>query len=333
MTVDTGAQAREIMRLTDFSVTLKLPGGDLPAILKANLTVHAGEVVAVVGESGSGKSVTVRALMGLLGDRAELGGSVVFNGAEQISGGRSQLGSMRGIKLGMIFQEPLSAFNPTMRVGNQIVEAITIHNPRMARKEARARALSMLERVAMPDPVARFAQYPHEFSGGMLQRAMIAMAMINKPELLIADEPTTALDVTTQAQVVSLMKDLCKAEQNGLILITHDLGLVAGVADRVVVMYSGLTVEDGDVDSIFYRPRHPYTAALLAALPASVPPGEPLSTIAGLPPRLDDRPSGCPYRTRCPYATEVCASEVPSRTQDGETYYACFHPLNTTVSS
>jgi peptide/nickel transport system ATP-binding protein len=285
--------------------------GELEAVRGINLTVEEGQVASIVGESGSGKSVAMLAVMGLLPPNAIVSGSVRFRGKELFGLPSRDLANIRGDRIAMIFQDPLTALNPVIKVGDQIVEAIKLHNRGISKKDALARTVELLDRVAIPQPLQRVNQYPHEFSGGMRQRAMIAMAVANDPELLIADEPTTALDVTVQAQILQVLENLRVSTKIGLLLITHDLGMIAGYADSVTVMYAGSVVEFGVVDDVFYNSRHPYTRGLLSSLPKLDREEETLFSIEGAPPSLIARPTGCAFRPRCSYAVARCSTEEP----------------------
>jgi oligopeptide/dipeptide ABC transporter ATP-binding protein len=262
-------------------------------------------------------------VLGLLPPSALVSGSARFRGQELLAMPQPALRAIRGARIGMIFQDPLTALNPVLQVGQQVVEAIRIHHRDVSRKAAMARAVELLDLVSIPQPEHRVRQYPHEFSGGMRQRAMVAMAMANEPELLIADEPTTALDVTVQAQILEVLQRLRARLRIGLILITHDLGVVAGMADTVAVMYAGRVVERGGVDAVFEASRHPYTRGLLAALPKLDAGDEPLVGIEGRPPSLAERPSGCAFHPRCPLAQDRCRTEEPVLRQVGPTWSAC----------
>ena len=267
-------------------------------------TSRAGEVLGIVGESGSGKSVTMLALLGLLPKTATITGSATFRGEELIGRTSKDLRAIRGGKVAMIFQDPLTALNPVLRVGNQITESLRAHNPDMSQKEADERAVELLDTVGIPRPGVRARQYPHEFSGGMRQRAMIAMAMSNDPDVLIADEPTTALDVTIQAQILEVMQRVQSLTGTAIVFITHDLGVIARVAHRVQVMYAGRTAEIGDVDTVFSRSAHPYTRGLLSSLPSLVGKAgddHRLQPIVGSPPSMLHPPPGCAFHPRCPY--------------------------------
>jgi peptide/nickel transport system ATP-binding protein len=312
-----------LLQVRDLAVTFPGPGGlRLHAVRGIDFNLNDGEALGVVGESGSGKSVSMLGLLGLLPESAVVTGSVLFRGQELLDMPRHALQAIRGARIGMIFQDPLTALNPVLPVGAQIVEAIRIHRD-LSRKAALARAVELLDLVSIPQPRERVQQYPHEFSGGMRQRVMIAMAVANQPELLIADEPTTALDVTVQAQILELLEDLRSRLGIGLILITHDLGVVAGTADAVAVMYAGRIVEQGNVDAVFDDPRHPYTRGLLAALPTLDAGDAPLVGIEGRPPSLRDRPPGCAFHPRCPLAEARCRVELPLLRFVGSTWCAC----------
>jgi peptide/nickel transport system ATP-binding protein/oligopeptide transport system ATP-binding protein len=265
-----------------------------------------------VGESGSGKSVTAMTLMGLTrGPNARFEGRATFDGTELVTASDEQLRKLRGAAIAMVFQDPMSSLDPVYRVGNQIVEQIQIHNPGVTKAQALDRAVELMERVGIPNARERARSYPHEFSGGMRQRVMIAMALSNSPKLLIADEPTTALDVTIQAQILQELRQLRDETGAGIILVTHDLGVVADIADRVVVMYAGRVVEQGTLDEIFYDPQHPYTWGLLGSITrVDSDRSERLPAIPGQPPSLLAAPEGCHFRPRCPYAFEKCI-EVP----------------------
>jgi oligopeptide/dipeptide ABC transporter ATP-binding protein len=311
-----GAPLLEIRGLT---VTL---GSGHDAVRGVDLTLHAGKVLGIVGESGSGKSMSMLAAMGLAPPKARIGGSVRYRGEELVGAPARRLRELRGEKMALIFQDPLTALNPVLTVGDQIAEAVRLHHADVSRKEAAVRAVELLKLVAVPQPERRARQYPHEFSGGMRQRAMIAMAVANNPEVLIADEPTTALDVTVQAQILEVLQRLRETLGVGLVLITHDLGVVAGAADTVAVMYGGKVVETGAVDDIFYGTAHPYTRGLLASLPR-LDRGGKLVPIAGSPPSVINRPSGCPFHPRCPHVQSVCVSDEPALRPAGRTWSAC----------
>jgi oligopeptide/dipeptide ABC transporter ATP-binding protein len=301
-----------LLQVDELKVSFATDEGVVQAVDGVSFSVNRGEVVAVVGESGSGKSVTGMTLMGLTrGPNAVIAGSAKLDGQELLTASNEDLRKIRGNDIAMIFQDPMSSLNPVYRVGAQIVEQILVHNPEMSKADAMTRAVSLMERVGVPRAAERLRSYPHEFSGGMRQRVMIAMALSCSPRLLIADEPTTALDVTIQAQILDELRQLRSETDAGIILVTHDLAVVADIADRVVVMYSGRVVEQGTLDEIFYDPQHPYTWGLLGSITRiDRDRGGKLPAIAGMPPSLLDPPVGCHFRPRCPHAFEQC-SQVP----------------------
>jgi len=293
-------------------VSFATEDGIVRAVDGVSFSVARGEVVAIVGESGSGKSVTAMTLMGLTrGPNARFSGSATFEGTELISASEEQLRRIRGAGIAMVFQDPMSSLDPVYRVGDQIVEQIRAHERKVSRAQALDRAVELMERVGIPRAAERLRSYPHEFSGGMRQRVMIAMALSCSPRLLIADEPTTALDVTIQAQILEELRHLRDRTGAGVILVTHDLGVVADIADRVVVMYAGRVVEQGLLDDIFYDPQHPYTWGLLGSITRiDSDRSQRLPAIPGMPPSLLSPPRGCHFRPRCPHAFERCV-EVP----------------------
>ncbi|WP_284984974.1 ABC transporter ATP-binding protein [Arthrobacter sp. efr-133-TYG-118] len=309
----TGTAA--FLEVRNLSVKFPTDDGLVSAVNGMDFSLERGQTLGIVGESGSGKSVTSQALMGLLkGTSARVTGQALFQGKDLVTLPESGMRQLRGRNIGMIFQDPLSALHPFYTVGHQIAEAYLVHN-KASKKQARAAAVDMLGRVGIPSPEQRYDEYPHHFSGGMRQRAMIAMALICEPELLIADEPTTALDVTVQAQILDLMSELQEETNSALILITHDLGVVAEVCDSVLVMYGGQCVESGPVDEIFYDTRHPYTLGLLKSMPTLSSSSGRLNPIPGQPPSLLDLPKGCIFSARCEYAAlagdGVCAGQRP----------------------
>ncbi len=312
--------AEPVLQIRDLCVTFNTPLGPLSAVRGVDLDVHASEMVAVVGESGSGKSVSFLAAMGLLPRTATVSGSVMLQGRELVGASAKELRSVRGHLLSMIFQDPLSALNPVHRIGAQIAEMLQAHQ-KLSDKAARARAVDLLDIVGIPQPGDRAMQYPHEFSGGMRQRVVIAMAIANSPKVLIADEPTTALDVTVQAQILEVIQKVQKQFGTAVVLITHDLGVVARVCERVNVMYAGRVVERADIGELFEHPTHPYTRGLLASLPQVG--SERLSPIAGFPPNMLRPPSGCAFRARCPHAAAGCESEIPNLSPIGRSQSAC----------
>jgi oligopeptide/dipeptide ABC transporter ATP-binding protein len=280
-------------------------------------------VLGIVGESGSGKSVAMKAVMRLLPPRARIEGSVRFRGQELTQASEREMRHLRGGRIAMIFQDPLTAFNPVVTVGDQIAEMLRLHDRSLSRARLRARTVELLQLVSIPEPQRRAAAYPHEFSGGMRQRAMIAMALANEPELLIADEPTTALDVTVQAQILDVLRELQARLRIGLALVTHDLGVVAGMAGRIAVMYAGRVVEQAPIDDLFARPRHPYTRGLIGAVPRLDRKGEGLVAIEGSPPSLAARPPGCAFAPRCPLRAGICTTELPHLRPVGASLTAC----------
>jgi oligopeptide transport system ATP-binding protein len=300
--------------------------GVVRAVDGVSFDVDAGKTLAVVGESGSGKSVTALSIMRLIPDPPGkvVEGEILFKGDSVLAMGEEAVREMRGNRIAMIFQDPMTSLNPVYRVGWQIAEALRLHRS-ISRQEAEARAVEMIELVGIPNPAERARDYPHQFSGGMRQRAMIAMALACDPDILIADEPTTALDVTIQAQILELMIELQERTRTAIIVITHDLGVVADMADDVMVMYGGKQVEYGSADDVFYRPLHPYTWGLLDSLPRhDIDEKGTLLPIEGQPPSLIDVPSGCAFHPRCPYARERCVVEVPElREFEGSHRVAC----------
>jgi oligopeptide/dipeptide ABC transporter ATP-binding protein len=314
------ADRTPVLEIHDLHVNFKTESGLVQAVRGVDVIVNSGELVGVVGESGSGKSVTFLAAMGLLPKSAQITGSVKIKGEEMFAGKRQSLRRARGRRIAMIFQDPLSALNPVHRIGPQIEEMLQAHQDLSGRAAAK-RAIELLDLVGIPQPAARARQYPHEFSGGMRQRVMIAMAVANDPEVLIADEPTTALDVTVQAQILEVVQRVQQELRAAVVFITHDLGVVARIADRVQVMYAGRAVELATSDDIFYRPTHPYTAGLLSSLPGAG--RERLVPIPGSPPNMIAPPSGCAFRVRCPYAEDICAGDIPELRAVGDSMSAC----------
>ena len=311
-----------ILQIEDLRVTFSTQGGLVPAVRGISLDVYPGEAVAVVGESGSGKSVTMLALLGLLRG-AEVTGSARYRGTELVGLDTAGLRMIRGAKVSMIFQDPMTSLNPVLTVGRQLAMVMRAHQPDMSKKSARTRAIDLLDQVAIAQPGRRVDSYPHELSGGMRQRVMIAMAIANYPEVLIADEPTTALDVTVQAQIMDLLSDLRVQRNLALILITHDLGVVAGATDRVAVMYAGKIVETGPVEPLFSDPGHPYTRGLLECLPRLDERHEVQASIPGVPVTPQSLPSGCPFAPRCKYVEDSCHENEPVLARHGETMAAC----------
>jgi oligopeptide transport system ATP-binding protein len=301
-----------LLDVTDLHVEFRTRDGVAKAVNGVNYTVDAGRTLAVLGESGSGKSVTAQAVMGILDipPGKITGGEVIFQGQDILKLKEDQRRKIRGAKMAMIFQDALSSLNPVLTVGAQLGEMFIVHRG-MSRKEAKAKAIELMDRVRIPAAQDRVNDYPHQFSGGMRQRIMIAMALALEPALIIADEPTTALDVTVQAQVMDLLAELRRELDMGLILITHDLGVVADVADKIAVMYAGRIVETAPVHEIYKRPAHPYTKGLLESIPRLDQKGRELYAIKGLPPNLLHIPPGCAFHPRCPMAQDVCRTDVP----------------------
>ncbi len=309
-----------VLQIRDLRVTFNTQMGELCAVRGVDVDVAPGKILGVVGESGSGKSVSFLAAMGLLPKSASISGSVMLDGQELIGAKKKFVRSVRGRLLSMVFQDPLSALNPVHRVGDQIVEMIQSHQD-ISTHDAQKRAVELLEIVGIPQPDERALQYPHEFSGGMRQRVVIAMAIANDPKVLIADEPTTALDVTVQAQILEVIQTVQQRFGTAVVLITHDLGVIARVADSVNVMYAGRNVESGSVQSMFDHPSHPYTRGLLSSLPHEGV--ERLQPIAGFPPNMLAPPPGCGFAPRCAFATDACSAELPALRQFDDLLSSC----------
>ena len=295
-----------LLEVTDLRTHFHTRNGVVRAVDGVSFSLEKGETLGLVGESGSGKSVTCQSLLRLVPQPpARLAGRALLAGTDLLSCPTRELRAIRGRRIGMIFQDPMTSLNPYLRISDQLIEPLLIHE-KLSRRDALARGLAMLEAVGINDATARLHHYPHEFSGGMRQRVMIAMALIARPELLIADEPTTALDVTVQAQILDLIRRLQRELGMAVVFITHDLGVVAGLCDRVQVMYAGRIVESATTTDLFARPQHPYTRALQRSIPALQPKGAELFTIPGLPPDLSRLPPGCPFAPRCEFAVEKC---------------------------
>jgi len=314
-----------LLSVTDLHVRI----GEIPVVSGLSFVLERGGRLGLIGESGSGKSMAALALIGLLPDVASASGRIEFDGQELIGLSERRRCALRGDRVGMIFQEPMTALNPVMRVGNQVAEVVRVHRGG-SRRSTLARALELLQRVEFPDPERIARAYPHELSGGQRQRIMVAMAVACSPSLVLADEPTTALDVTVQAQMLRLLARLVAEEESALILISHDLAVVSGMCDRIMVMYGGKIVERGPTASVLEAPRHPYTLGLLAtssAMSVSADGGAVLPTIPGSVPALGRFPAGCVFRSRCPRATAKCRTEPPLA---GEPHgFACWHPVDT----
>ncbi|MGN1401517.1 MAG: ABC transporter ATP-binding protein [Bacillus sp. (in: firmicutes)] len=320
----------KILEMKDLNISFHTFAGEVQAIRGITLDLFKGETLAIVGESGSGKSVTTKSIMGLLpkGNSEIKSGEILFEGKDLTKLTEQQMQKIRGKDISMIFQDPMTSLNPTMKIGKQIMEPIIKHQ-NMSKREAKERAIDLLKLVGIPMPEARFEQYPHQFSGGMRQRVVIAIALACNPKILIADEPTTALDVTIQAQILELMKSLQKKIDTSIIFITHDLGVVANVADRVAVMYGGKIVETGTVDEIFYNPQHPYTWGLISSMPDLETNQQSLYAIPGTPPNLLHPPKGDAFAPRNEYAMQIDREEQPPMFKITDTHYAAtwlLHP-------
>lgn len=306
--------------------------GVLKVVDDVSFTVQPGQIMGLVGESGSGKSMTAYSIMGLIDPPGEVvGGKILFNGQDLRGLSPEAMRQVRGNRIAMIFQDPMMTLNPVLRIDTQMIEAVQAHQS-VSREQARAMARAALVQVGIAAPDERLLAYPHQFSGGMRQRVAIAIALLNKPDLIICDEPTTALDVTIQGQILYEMQKLCRESGTALLWITHDLAVVAGLADTVCVMYAGKIVESGSTQQVLQHPRHPYTHGLIASAPSRNQRGQPLRQIPGMAPALDQLPSGCAFRTRCARATAICATVPPLATVDergasGERSLRCFHPV------
>ena len=306
----------KILEVKDLHVTFTTYGGSVQAVRGVNFHLNKGETLAIVGESGCGKSVTSNAIMRLIpnppGEITK--GNIYFKGQDLIQFREKKMRSIRGVDISMIFQDPMTALNPTLTIGTQLMEGLKEHKG-ISGKQAKEKAIEMMELVGIPSPEERLKQYPHQFSGGMRQRIVIAIALICDPDLLIADEPTTALDVTIQAQILELFEKIQEKMGVSIILITHDLGVVAKIADRIAVMYAGKIIETGTKREIFYQPQHPYTKGLLQSVPRLDIKEDKLTPIDGTPPDLFSPPQGCPFAARCPFAMEVCDKVYPVQTE------------------
>lgn len=311
----------KILEVKDLHVTFSTYGGTVKAVRGVNFHLNKGETLAIVGESGCGKSVTSNAIMRLIPDPPGKisKGEIIFRGKDLTKLSEKKMRGLRGVDISMIFQDPMTALNPTLTIGTQLKEGLQQHR-KISSDAAEVKAIEMMDLVGIPNPKERLKQYPHQFSGGMRQRIVIAMALICEPELLIADEPTTALDVTIQAQILELFEKIQEVTGVSIILITHDLGVVAKIADRIVVMYAGKIIEVGTKREVFYQPEHPYTKGLLNSVPRLDLQGEKLTPIDGTPPDLFSPPAGCPFTARCPFAMEVCDKVYPTGTTLSETH-------------
>ena len=324
---------KPILEVNNLRVSYHTYAGEVQSVRGVSFSLDKGEAIAIVGESGCGKSVTAKSIIGLIkGPQGEIkeGSEILYNGENILSYDKKQWKKYKGGECAIIFQDALASLNPTMRVGNQIMENLMGHK-NMTKQEAAKEAIEMLRLVGIPEPEKRVKQYPHEFSGGMRQRVMIAIAFACDPKVLICDEPTTALDVTIQGQILDIIKELQKKNSTSVIMITHDLGVVANIAQKIAVMYSGIIVEYGNSRDIFYRPRHPYTWALIQSVPRlDLKNKQELATIPGIPPDLLNPPVGCPFSTRCQYCMPICKEKMPDKTEFGDGHTAaCWlhHPM------
>lgn len=318
------ADAKPVLDVSDLTVEFPTRRGVLTAIDKVSMRIEPGEILGVVGESGAGKSITGLAVLGLLEAPGRIASGEIHVAGRRIDQlSEEQLTKIRGREMGAIFQDPLTALNPLFTIGAQLVETIRLHSD-LSKDAAADRALHLLREVGIPAPQERLAQYPHQFSGGMRQRVVIALALAAEPALIIADEPTTALDVSIQAQITTLLRRLCKEHRTGVMLVTHDMGVIAETADRVAVMYSGRIVETGRVEDVIHNAQHPYTKGLMAAIPSLHERVESLSQIDGSMPRLNARPRGCTFNPRCPSAGPRCRNEAPALVPVGRSEAACF---------
>jgi oligopeptide transport system ATP-binding protein len=324
-----------LLEVNDLSVRFtRREGPPIDAVQRVSFALEPGSTLGIVGESGSGKSQTVMALLGLLASNGQVSGRALYRGQNLLALDQRALNAIRGDRIGMVFQDPMTALNPFLTIERQMTETLQFHRG-MSRREARRKAVDALDAVRIPDAARRIGMYPHEFSGGMRQRVMIAMALLSEPEILIADEPTTALDVTVQAQIVELLRELNRERGTAIILITHDMGVVAGLCDDVMVMYAGRTVEQASARTLFRAPTHPYTIGLLDALPRLDDPDDaPLRTIAGNPPLPGEAGAGCAFAARCAVATEACRASAPAledridlNAPNGRAWRACLRPV------
>ncbi|AJE48877.1 oligopeptide/dipeptide ABC transporter ATP-binding protein [Celeribacter indicus] len=315
-----------LLDVKNLTVRFETPEGDIHAVNGVSFSLEKGETLGIVGESGSGKSQLNFAILGLLARNGRAGGSVSFDGQDILNISERKLNRIRADRIAMVFQDPMTSLNPYMRISDQMTEVLRLHKG-LTRREALAESVRMLDAVKIPDAKNRVRLYPHEFSGGMRQRVMIAMSLLCRPELLIADEPTTALDVTVQAQIMELLGELQRDFGMATILITHDLGVVAGFCERAIVMYGGRIMEEAAVDPLFERPTHPYTKGLLEAIPRVDEAQDSLRAIPGNPPNMAGVPVGCPFAPRCGYSDERCRRETPALLTEEGRARACFRPV------
>jgi oligopeptide transport system ATP-binding protein len=316
-----------LLEVRNLDVGFDTPEGEVHAVNSLNFSIEAGDTLALVGESGAGKTQSMMAIMGLLTENGHAKGEAIFKGEDLLAMSTPELNEHRGSEISMIFQDNMTSLNPYLRIEKQMIEVVMQHRG-VSRTYARARAVEMLRAVRIPDPERSIRQYPHEFSGGMRQRVMVAMGLLSEPDLLIADEPTAALDVTVQSQITHLMSELREKSNTAIILISHDLGVVAGLCDRVLVMYAGEAVECGSVEQVYYDPKHPYTQGLLQSVPRLDRPEDmELHAIPGNPPNLLSLPEGCKFRDRCPKAFDKCSEKPPMQLDEDRHAYRCFLPL------
>lgn len=313
-----------LLEIRDLDVGFDTPEGEVHAVNRLNFSIEAGVILGLVGESGSGKTQSVMGILGLLAENGHVSGQALFKGEDLLQMNASELNQHRGTEIAMIFQDPMTSLNPYLRLDRQMIEVV-MHHRGMKKAAAIAKAIAMLRAVNIPDPERIIRQYPHELSGGMRQKVMVAMGLLSEPELLIADEPTAALDVTVKVQITHLMSTLREKTNAAIILISHDLGMVAGICDRVLVMYAGEAVECGSVEQIYYDPKHPYTQGLLNSVPRLDRPDDSgLEAIPGNPPNLLSLPVGCKFRDRCPKAFDACSEKPPMQVDEDKHAYRCF---------
>lgn len=324
----------ELLKVSDLHTSFFTPSGEVKAVNGVSFSLEQGKVLGIVGESGSGKSVTAYSILQILSDPGKIvSGSIKYRGRELVGAPKEEMNKIRGNKISIIFQDPMTSLNPVFTIGNQLMEAILLHTNRN-KKQARERAIEMLRLVGVNEPEKRIGQYPHEFSGGMRQRVMIAMALACEPDILIADEPTTALDVTIQAQILDLIKDLQKRMGMSVILITHDLGVVAEMCDEVIVMYAGEVCERGTADEIFYNPKHEYTKGLMRSIPTVSDNGDRLEPIGGTPVDLLNMPEGCPFAPRCDNAMKICLHFKAKEMRINNDHIAsCWHNVKDAIAA
>ena len=324
----------ELLKVSNLHTSFFTPAGEVKAVNGLSFSLDEGKVLGIVGESGSGKSVTAYSILQILANPGRIvSGSILYRGQELVGASKDEMSKIRGNKISIIFQDPMTSLNPVFTIGDQLMEAILLHTDRN-REQAKARAIEMLQLVGVNEPEKRIKQYPHEFSGGMRQRVMIAMALACEPDILIADEPTTALDVTIQAQILDLIKDLQKQLGMSVILITHDLGVVAEMCDEVIVMYAGEVCERGTADEIFYNPKHEYTKGLMRSIPTVSDDGRRLEPIGGTPVDLLNMPDGCPFSPRCDAAMKVCLCHKAKELRINEYHISrCWHNVKDAIEA